>query len=208
MVKYTNNCTKEDDIIDLLQEYKELYYKEIEHSERLNNKIGTTITFLTILGSAQVLLWTQFKTFEFAIYSIIYLILCIISLCSFVVSAYHFFKSYSNYSYSYFPIDEMANATIQTYEIAGSDKKEIKRANKHIYNMYCERFLNDAITNRQVNISKNNNHRKLTQVICVSFIITVLTFAVGVGIDYYECKFIDTNTTYIIIDGGEINVGQ
>ena len=39
--------------IVLLQEYKELYYKEIEHSERLNSKINVCITFLTILGSAQ-----------------------------------------------------------------------------------------------------------------------------------------------------------
>ena len=194
--------------MDLLQEYKELYYKEIEHSERLNSKINTAITFLTVLGSAQILLWTQFKTFEFAIYSIVYLILCTISLCSFIMSAYRFFKSYSNYSYSYFPINDMAKATIQTYNIAGNDKTEIERADKHIYNMYCERFLNDAITNRKVNISKNNNQRKLTQIICISFIITVLTFAFGVGIDYYECKFIDTNTTHIIIDGGEINVGR
>ena len=50
--------------IDLLQEYKEQYYKEIEHSERLNGKINTMITFLTILGGAQVLLWTQMKDFE------------------------------------------------------------------------------------------------------------------------------------------------
>ena len=60
--------------MDLLQEYKELYYKEIEHSERLNNKIGMCITLLTILGSAQVLLWTQFKTFEYHIYSIVYFV--------------------------------------------------------------------------------------------------------------------------------------
>ena len=38
----------------------------------------------------------------------------------------------------------MALATIETYRIAGDDKKDIKRADKHVYNMYCERYLNDA----------------------------------------------------------------
>ena len=43
--------------MDLLQEYKELYYKEIEYSDRLSNKINVSISFITILGSAQIILW-------------------------------------------------------------------------------------------------------------------------------------------------------
>lgn len=192
--------------IDLLQEYKELYYKEIEHSERLNNKSGMWITLLTILGSAQVLLWTQFKTFENHIYSKLYLVLCIISLFLFVFSALKFYFTYSGYKYNYFPIEDMANTTIETYNIAGNNKKDIRLANIHVYNMYCERFLNDAIANRDINIIKNNKHKKLTRIICISFIITGIVFAYGVGIDYYETKCVDTNTTHITIDGGEINV--
>lgn len=192
--------------MDLLQEYKDLYYKEIEHSERLNNKSGMCITFMTVLGSAQVLLWTQFKTFEFSIYSTIYLILCSVSLIFFVISAWKFYSTYSGYKYNYFPIEDMALATIETYQVAGNDKKDIKLADKYIYNMYCERFLNDAIANRDINITKNNKHRKLTQILCISFIVTAIVFACGVGIDYYETKCVDQTTTHIIIDGGEINV--
>lgn len=192
--------------MNLLQEYKELYYKEIEHSERLNNKIGMCITLLTILGSAQVLLWTQFKTFEYHIYSKIYLIACIVSLILFILSAFKFYFSYSGYKYNYFPIEDMAKVTINTYKIAGDNKKDIKLAHNHIYNMYCERFLNDAIANRKINISKNNKHKKLTQIICISFIVTAIVFSYGIGIDYYETKYIDSNTTHITIDGGEINV--
>lgn len=194
--------------MDLLQEYKELYYKEIEHSERLNNKIGTSISFITVLGSAQILLWTQFKTFENTRYSSIYLILCVISLLFFIICAIIFYFTYSGYKYNYFPIEDMALVTIQTYEIAGEDKKDIKRANKHIYNMYCERFLNDAIKNRDINIIKNNKHKKLMQLICISFITTAITFSYGIAIDYYETKYVDDNTTHVIIDGGDINVGQ
>lgn len=37
--------------MNLLSEYKGLYLHEIEHSDRLNNRISTCLTVLTILGS-------------------------------------------------------------------------------------------------------------------------------------------------------------
>lgn len=190
--------------MDLLQEYKELYYKEIEHSDRLNNKSNISISFVTVLGSAQILLWSQLKLFELTWYSIIYFIGCIISLVFFIKCAYKFYYTYSGYDYSYFPIEDMVAATIKTYEIAGNAKKEIKRADKHVYNMYCERFLNDAISNRTTNVTKNNNHKKLLKFICISFIITGIVFASSIFIDYYEEKYINQDVIHIIIDGGEI----
>lgn len=189
--------------MDLLQEYKELYYKEIEHSERLNNKINTCITFLSILGSGQVLLWTQFKNFEVKIYSIIYLCACIFSFIIFILCLFKFYSSYSGYKYNYFPIKDMAVVTSKTYKIAGDNKKDHKLAEKHIYNMYCERFLNDAIKNRKNNEVKNNRHRKLTKCICISFVVTIIVFALSVAIDYYEVKFVDDNVYRITIEGGE-----
>lgn len=174
--------------MDLLQEYKELYHKEIEHSERLNERISKCITYLTILGSAQILLWTQLKNFEIVIYTLIYFIGCLSSLILFGVSVYKFYRAYSGYKYNYFPIKEMAIATIQTYEIAGHNKKDIKKANNHVYNMYCERYLNDAISNRQNNEIKNKRHKKLINFLCISFILTALVFAYGVVIDFYEIQ--------------------
>lgn len=192
--------------MDLLEQYKELYYKEIEHSERLNNKINVCITFLTILGSAQILLWTQFKKFSFSWYSLLYLIFCFVSFILFVCCLYHFYHTYSGYSYRYFPIREMALKTQETYYIAGNNEEDKALASQHIYNMYCERFLNDAIANMKCNETKNNKHKKLTSFICWSFIITIITFAISVIIDYYETQFINSNIEHIIIDGGIINV--
>lgn len=191
--------------MDLLQEYKELYYKELELSERLSNKSSICITFITVLGSAQILLWTQFKSFEISIYSVVYLALCIISLLAFAFCAFKFYFAYSGYNYNYFPIEDMVSTTEETYKIAGSNKKDIKLADKYIYNMYCERFLNDTIHNRNENIRKNNKHKKLTQYICISFIISAIVFAYGIGLDYYETKYIDKNAIHVIIEGGEIN---
>lgn len=192
--------------MDLLQEYKDLYYKEIEHSEILNGKINTCITFITVLGSAQIILWTQFKNFDIKIYSMIYFVLCLISFIFFIVNIYIFYRAYSGYKYNYFPIKDMALATIETYRIAGDNKKDIKRADKHVYNMYCERYLNDAVVNMKNNETKNNRHKKLTKYICISFIITIIVYALSIGIDYYESKTLTDNINHVIIDGGEINV--
>lgn len=194
-------------MINLLEEYKELYYKEIEHSERLNDKINNCITFITVLGSAQVLLWSQLKNFELRLYTLIYLILCIFSLVIFIVCIFYFYHAYSGYKYNYFPIKDMAVATVETYDIAGDDKEDIKRADKHIYDMYCERYLNDAIKNRDNNALKNNRYRQLSNLICAAFILTIFVYAFGVGIDYYESKTVVSGTNDTVINGGEDNGG-
>lgn len=49
--------------MDLLSEYKELYYKEIEHNERLNGKAVICISFLTIIGGGLIFLWTQIEDY-------------------------------------------------------------------------------------------------------------------------------------------------
>lgn len=41
--------------MDLFQEYKELYYKELEFKDSMSNKIGTSITFLTMLCTGHML---------------------------------------------------------------------------------------------------------------------------------------------------------
>ena len=50
-------------LMDLLSEYKELYYKEIEHNERLNSKAAICISFLTIIGGGLILVWTQIEDY-------------------------------------------------------------------------------------------------------------------------------------------------
>lgn len=163
--------------MDELQEYKELYYKEIEYSERLNGRVATNITFLTILGSAQIFSWSQIISFDIGWYFISDIVMNIIALILFILAVIQFYKAYTGYEYHYFPISDMAKAKAETIKIAGKDEEKVKRAEKHIYNMYCERFLNDSIANRKSNIEKNIRHRKLISYIYISFIFTCISFA-------------------------------
>lgn len=187
--------------MDLLQEYKELYYKEMEFSNKLSEKINICITFLTILGSGQVLLWTQSLEFEISVYTSIYFVMCCISTGLFITCLFKFYKAYSGYKTQYFPIKAMARAVKETYYIA--NKKEA--ADKHVYDMFCERYINDAIHNREVNKEKNNNHKVLISWICRAFVFLIISYTIGICINHYESKIVD-NVQKVYIEGVNYDV--
>lgn len=192
--------------MDLLQEYKELYYKEIEFGDRLNNKIATCITFLTIIGSALILMWSQFKNYELLWYTGVYLVFCLISTAMFCISIGMFFKTYSGYKTQLFPIKSIA---IQNNTVLNSiDESQIEQADKLLAMTMAERFINDAIHNRALNVQKNDRHRNLIKMLTATFVVTFISFAINVSIDYYEDRNNVTTPTQIYIQGGEINVGK
>lgn len=179
-------------ITDLLEEYKELYYKEIEFNDRLNNKITTCITFLTVLGSALIFLWTQIKNFELFWYTGVYLTFCIINTVMFFICIFLFFKAYSGYDRPTFPIKSTA---VQNTNVLNSVNPEQKDLAKDLLGQAMAiRFINDAIENRKLNTIKSNRHKKLIQVIMATFIITFITFAINISIDFYETKTLQNNT--------------
>lgn len=114
-----------------------------------------------------------------------------------------FFRTYSGYDRPTFPIKEVALQN--TYVLNNVDPKQKKKANKLLEQKMAERFVNDAIRNRELNITKNRKHYYLIRMIMATFIITFITFAINVSIDYYESKLIQEDIPQIYINGGEIN---
>ena len=171
--------------MDELENYKELYYKEIEYTERLNSKINTCITFLTITGSGLILVWSQLEKVGSGIQFWLYLILCAISSVLFIVCIYFFYKAYSGYNIHYYPIKEMAIVCNQTYELAEKGQIKKKQAEKHIKDMMSERYLNDAIHNREQNRLKNERHRRLINFIAITFMVILINYASSVYILNY-----------------------
>ncbi|MCM1416375.1 MAG: hypothetical protein NC430_10685 [bacterium] len=181
--------------MDLLQEYKELYYKEIEFGDRLNNKITTCITFLTILGSALILLWTQIKNYELFWYTGVYLVFCIIVTIMFFICIGMFFKTYSGYKTQLFPIKSYAIQNTNVLNTVDPEQKD--KAKELLKQKMAERYINDAIHNRELNTIKNNRHRNLIKMIMATFIIMFITFSINIVIDYYETNYINTNVQEI-----------
>lgn len=189
--------------MNLLQEYKELYYKEMEFNDRLDSKITTCITFLTILGSALILLWTQIKHFKLTWYTGVYLAFCIIVTVMFVVCIGMFFRTYTGYKIRYFSIKTNAIQNTKTLNSVAPEQKD--NAYNIIEQSMAERFINDAIHNRELNTIKNNRHRKLIIMIMATFIVTFITYSINIAIDYYETNYVDKNIQEIYINGGELN---
>ncbi|MCD7725710.1 MAG: hypothetical protein LUI12_09220 [Clostridiales bacterium] len=190
--------------INLLEEYKELYYKETELNDTLNNKITTCITFLTIIGSALIILWTQFKNYTLGWYTIIYFIFCVIDTIMFMVCIAMFINAYSGYKRPTFPIKDIALQNTTILNQVSPDKKE--EAMELLESIMAQRFINDAIKNRNLNIIKSKRHNRMIKTITVTFVITFIAFAINISIDYYESKYINNTVQQIHVQGGEINV--
>lgn len=190
--------------MNLLEEYKDLYYKEIDFNDKLNNKITTCITFLTVLGSALILLWTQFKNYNLCWYTFLYLALCIIDTIMFIICIIMFIRAYSGYERPNFPIKEIALQNMNVLKNVSSEQKDA--AMSLLENIMAQRFINDAIKNRELNIIKSNRHNRMIKIITVTFLVTFISFAINVSIDYYETKYINNNVQQVYIQGGEVNV--
>lgn len=177
--------------MNLLEEYKELYYKEIEFNDRLNNKITTCITFLTVLGSGLIFLWTKLKNFEMLWYSGVYIVFCTITTLMFLTCIFMFFKAYSGYDRPTFPIKKTAIQNANVLNAVVSDQKE--SAMNVLEQTMAIRFINDAIKNRNLNVIKSNRHKRLIQMIMATFILIFITFAINISIDFFESKTMQNN---------------
>lgn len=160
--------------MSLMDESKELYLSEINHSDRLNGKIGNSITFLTIEGTGNIIIWTKY--FSHSI-NTVYLILCFISLVSFIISIFFFYKAYSGYKYAYFPVDDMNNKIIQTNQATKNIKDGIKIAENHIISMFEYTYMKCAIIDFKENLNKSSRHKKFIKYVSISLVIIAITYA-------------------------------
>lgn len=160
--------------MNFLKDFKELYYHELEHSDRLNKKISTNLTILTILGTGETFIWKSIVAnsqipLDYSKMDYSLTILCIISLLSliaFFVSIVLFIKAYFGYKYEYFPIlgckkyiDKLQ--LLKTKKGKTNSTIASKAAHKYndIPNTVKKLYLRCAINNRKQNIKKNHNQR-------------------------------------------------
>ena len=163
--------------MNLLEEYKELYYKELEHSDRLNSKISVSLTLLTIIGGGIIFLFQECVThFSTSWHSIILSVLSLISIFKFIQCIYRFFKAYSGYIYSYFPVKGAKNNIDILLERTAEIENGDKIADHHIEAMMKRRFIEGALHNNGMNALKHKRHRELGDCIIFTFIIVVVTY--------------------------------
>lgn len=164
-------------MVDLFAEYKDMHYREIEFSDRLTAKIGTSITLLTIIGSGHVLLISSLFPIEiiFELKYIAFSIVYALAIVTFGKSLVAFYHAYSGFEYHYFPIERMGVA-IDTTLAMGMQLDIPTEADKHIEKMFIEQFRQDATHNRAENMRKARNHKALSRWTIISFIWLAVTY--------------------------------
>lgn len=194
--------------MDLLQEYKEMYYKEIELNDRLNNKIGTNITFLSIVGTAEILLWKDmFLLPHTQWWWWVYLALSIISLCLFLLSAYSFYKSYTKYGYEYIEIEKIKKYIERAHEYANKEDISQEKTDRYIASMLKNQYITIAIENMTLNTKKNNQQYQFTRRICRAFIAVFIAYGFwAVKVNPYKTMLDEQHVQTIYVKGGEITM--
>lgn len=164
--------------MDLYQEYKDLYYKEIEHSDRLNNRVSTCLSFLTIIGAGDVFIIKELaKLFPFSTPSaFIFLGLCLMSFVSFVCCVVSFIRAYTGYTYHFFP-----TMGIQGFVTDTLRNTRGREDGKIIFSEYIETSIRDlyiscAAHNMEENMRKGSRYRILTVWIIRTFFVMLATF--------------------------------
>lgn len=188
--------------VDILQEYKELYYQEIEHSERLNAKIGTSLTLLTVLISGEVILWIDMFPIQTNFFHLSYLTLCSFSMAPLIFSTKFFLKSYAGYDYQYFPIEKIKSNIEKSITHANTLEDGQNKLDKHISFIFEQKYSEDAIHNRKQNQLKSENQRRLTVWIMASFLIVVPSLALWIG--YINPQNKAQKPIQVIMRGGEV----
>lgn len=165
--------------MELFQEYKELYYKELEHSERLNNKIGNSIAVISLIASGNLLIWQKYFTTTI---DTIFLLLCFISFVLFVITFFAFLRAFSGYRYAYFPTTDMNRKIEQTKIRTKGINNGDDMAAKHIKGMLERTYIKCANLNFDQNITKNTRYKKFTTISIISIFALVVAYIYNIAI--------------------------
>lgn len=171
---------KGDFHMDLLQEYKDLYYREIEFKDSMNTKIGTSITFLTVLCTGHMFIWDIMVDLNYILHivPILFLSTEALSVIYTVFSLYNFYKTYFKYEYHLVSAEKIEKAIAKNNSLSAHySSKEIADAN---YCMMCQTFYDCTVHNRNENLRKNGHHIKLSSSLVKAIITLIITYTIWI----------------------------
>lgn len=164
--------------MNIKNECKYWYEAELEHTDKLNGKLSTHLSFLTLLGSANILLLNNLLKFVNKSVFIFNLICCSICIICFCLSFFYFIKAYHNYKIGYINIKDNALFIQQIVKI--KNLEEIKKE-KYFEEAINQQYINAAIKNREQNVKKANIQRKFIYSLTFSFVVVGFVFLINIG---------------------------
>lgn len=160
--------------LDKIEDYKEIYYKELERAECLKNKISTSLTLLTVIGSALIYIFNNVIKysvgFEF-LPSLVAFCTCICFIL-FIIEGVLFIKAHTS-TYKYFPIKGFHEFEEQcendSWENANEKAKYIEDTKKDLY-------FRASVHNRVANNRKVDTLNLLYKFIIINLGVLLLTY--------------------------------
>lgn len=182
----SKNSTEYNSKLDILQEYKDLYYREIEFTDRLNSKVSICLTMLTVAGSIIGLELSNLKNLDNAWYATVYFHLCILICLSFMFCFYRFTKMYIKVGNPFLSIDKTAKYINQVYKEYDIQPYENAKVDDYISLQLANSYISYAFTRRKNNEELSDRYRKFIISIIICAFIIFFTYLWYIGCDYYE----------------------
>lgn len=182
----SKNSTEYNSKLDILQEYKDLYYREIEFTDRLNSKVSICLTMLTVAGSIIGLELSNLKNLNNAWYTTIYFHLCILICLSFMFCFYKFIKMYIKVGNPFLSIDKTAKYINKVYKEYDIQPYENAKVDDYISLQLANSYISYASTRRKNNEELSDRYRKFIISIIICAFIIFFTYLWYIGCDYYE----------------------
>lgn len=169
-------------IFEKIQINKGLYQDELEFKTKLDGRLSINLTILTITGAGILTVVENIFPISLTPLSIINCLLCLTSIITFINCCVRFVKAYYKYQYHYVYLSEI-NAGNRQYkfqllnECIKSDEEQIEIwVEDSLYENISDNYFRAAIHNRETNLTKAFNLKKLIDATLLNFIIISINF--------------------------------
>lgn len=162
--------------MNLVDLYREMYYKENEIKNRLGTKLVPMITVLVTLSTAEIWIINRLLIIKLEnnILQIITFVLLVFSIMGNIILFFLFYKAHYNYNYSYIKIK-----SIKEFKEKLDENKKIyseKELEDHLNKGLINLFYNATNDNQRENIRKIENQNKLMIGYIIQLVVLIICF--------------------------------
>lgn len=166
--------------MDDLEINKDLYYSELEHSNKISDRNFNLLTVLSIIGAGESILLQDIFPIQLNLWCCLYMIICLISAIIFVIAIIRFMNCFRKHPYSYIDTDAINKDCSRKQTELKNRNVSSEQISKDITSLYIrllsEGFLNCALQNRITNVAKNSENSNLTRSVMHSFIALIVNY--------------------------------
>ena len=176
--------------------YKDVYYKELERKNQLEDSLMLPVGIVTALSTGLFYLVTNFNYKCNSYLKYIFIVLVIISLIFIIITIYQLIRAYNNFTFGYEYHYLSYSAEIEKYysdlidffkSKKHSKEKTVIESNKIIEQFFIDEFITKSDFNCYNN-DKKQSHSYKARVFLIFALITIFILVFPYGINYYKYK--------------------